>query len=407
MKNIFQKYFVVYIVVILVCLSFIGGLTVGRIEKGSEQGRVNNFLQDNKDNSYLVKNVNFQILDEIWKTIKSDYLYKDKVLDTQMFYGALRGVVDSLGDQHSMFFDPKEVKEFEDEMRGTFEGIGAELGIKNNQVVIVSPLADSPANKAGLKSGDKIMAVDGKMTASLALDEVVSMIRGPKGTKVSLLIIREGWDSPKEIEIIRDEIRIDSVRWSIKEGNIVYIEMYSFNDDTTKLFNKAINEILLKNPKGIILDLRNNPGGYFDGAVSVASEWIDEGNVVAKESFDGTKQNEYRAEGKSRLKGYPTVVLINGGSASGAEIVAGALQDYKIATLVGEKSFGKGSVQEFKNISDGSAIKLTIAKWLTPNNRDIDKEGIIPDIEVVPTEEDYKNNIDSQLQKAIEIIKSK
>jgi carboxyl-terminal processing protease len=353
---------------------------------------------------YLSQNVDFGLWQEVWDAIKENYIDRDKVLDSEIFYGSLRGLVAALGDPHSAFFDPKDTAEFSQELAGSFEGIGIEISIKKDQLVVVSPLPGTPAYNAGLMSEDKILAIDEKPTASMTLYEAVSLIRGPKGTKVKLLISRADWVEPKEFEITRDEIHIDSVRWSMKKDNIFYIEIVSFNNDTMDLFREAVGEVLRRNPKGIVLDLRGNPGGYLDEAIELASAWIEDGPIVI-ESYDN-KQEPYEAEGKARLKDYPTIVLVNSGSASSSEIVAGALQDYGKATIVGGQTFGKGSVQELKMLSNGSSIKLTIARLLTPKGRQIDQVGITPDVKVDNTQEDHDNDRDPQLDKALELINS-
>jgi len=403
MKNLFQKYLIIYLAIIIICVSFIAGLVVGQQTTwGSGQGQVVNFPAAGEKPAYLFQDVNFDLFQEVWQTVKDNYIDRDKILDSELFYGALRGIVAALGDPHSAFYDPQTTFEFSAELEGQFEGIGAEISIKNNQLMIVSPLPNTPAYQAGLETGDRILAIDDQDTSLLTLDQAVNLIRGERGTKVRLLISREGWLEPKEIEIVRDKIHFDSVRWQFRDDNIAYVEIISFNDDTVRLFNQATNDILIKNPKGIIIDLRNNPGGYLDQAIELASAWIEEGPIVL-ETYDG-QQNPYLAEGQALLKDYPTVVLVNGGSASGSEIVAGALQDYGKATIVGEQTFGKGSVQELKLLSNNSSVKLTVARWLTPEGRSIDQEGITPDLVVELTKEDYDNDRDPQLDKAIELL---
>jgi len=424
-QNKNKKYLRVYLAFLLLAVGFVLGLITGQGGFNSGSGQVKNLdlnltnqqslsnSQANKNASgsvqvpdkpaYLYKDVNFSLFKEVWDLVKNNYVDRDKILDTELFYGALRGIVASLGDPHTTLYDPEETADFSKELEGNFEGIGAEINIKKDQLVIVAPLPGTPAEKAGLKAGDAILEIDGKNTASLFVDEAVKMIRGKEGTAVELLISREGWDEPKKIKIIRAKIHFDSVSWNLRDDGIFYVEINNFNDDTMKLFEKAIREILTKKPKGLILDLRNDPGGYLDQAVSVASEWVTDGPVVLEEDKDG-KRTPLDTNAKARLKNFKAVVLINGGSASGSEIVAGALQDYGLATLVGEKTFGKGSVQELKPLSDGSSVKITIARWLTPKGRSIDKEGITPDLEVKLTADDFNNNKDPQLDRAVEIL---
>ncbi|MFA6988441.1 MAG: S41 family peptidase [Candidatus Gastranaerophilaceae bacterium] len=313
-----------------------------------------------------------------------------------MFYGAVRGMVASLGDPYTVFMDPKISEEFSNDLAGTFEGIGAEIGIKDDVLTIIAPLADMPAEKAGLLAGDKVLEIDTVSTAGIAIDEAINKIRGPKDTEVKLLIAREG------VVVKRDKIVIKSVTTE-KKDDIFIVRISSFNDDTEKLFNEAVVKIIEANPKGIILDLRNNPGGYLDTAIEVSSEWIEEGLVVI-EKYSEEKKIEHLARGRARLSGFPTVVLVNQGSASASEIVAGALQDYKFAQIVGKKTFGKGSVQTLTNLEDGSSIKITVAKWLTPLGRSINDEGIEPNEDVEFKIEDYEAGKDPQLDKALEIL---
>jgi carboxyl-terminal processing protease len=290
-------------------------------------------------------------------------------------------------------------------LAGTFEGIGAEVGMRNDITTVIAPLDDMPAAKAGLRAGDKIYAVDGKSTLGKTVDEVVKEIRGPKDTKVVLTIIR-GKEKPKDLTITRSVIIVKSVKTEMRSDGIYVIRVSNFNNDTESLFNEAVNVALLKNPKGIILDLRNNPGGYLETAVNMAGEWVEAGPIVA-EQLNNNKRNEYAADGRARLKNFPTVVLVNGGSASASEILAGALRDYKKATLVGEKTFGKGSVQTLRDLTGGAVLKVTIAHWLTPAGDFINDKGIDPNVVVNMTAEDVNNNLDPQFTKALELLKKK
>jgi carboxyl-terminal processing protease len=304
-----------------------------------------------------------------------------------------------------VFFDPEITEEFNQELEGSFEGIGAEIAIKKDRLTIVSPLEGSPAKAAGLRSGDKVYAIDGEDTAGISLDQAVNNIRGPKGSEVVLSVSRDGIEEVEDVTITRDTIKIQSVKWEMK-GDIAYINLSYFHTDTEDAFSKAVGEIVAKNPKGIILDMRGNPGGLLDAAIDVASEWVEDGVITYEKTSDG-KLHKHSATGKARLKDFNTIVLINKGSASGSEIVAGALKDHGKAQLLGETSFGKGSVQTLFSLPDGSSIKLTIAKWLTPNENMIDQEGIHPDIEIERTDEDFDNDADPQLDKALELLNSK
>ena len=350
------------------------------------------------------QDIDFNEFWNVWDLLKDKFVNKDKLTDKQMFYGAMRGLVNSLNDPYSVFMEPKLAQEFANDLAGTFEGIGAEIGMRNDIITIIAPLADMPAEKAGLKAGDKIYAIDGKSTASLSVDEAVNKIRGPKGTTVTLTILREGMQQAKDYKITREVIIVKSVRTEMRQDGIFVLKITNFNNDTLDLFKKAVQEIVTKNPKAIIFDLRNNPGGYLDTAVDVASEWIEDG-VVVTERFTKEKKNEYLARGRARLKDFLTVVLVNQGSASASEIVAGALKDYNKATIIGKKTFGKGSVQTLEDLQDGSSVKITVAEWLTPQGNNINEQGITPNIEVDLTQDDSNSNKDPQMDKAIEVIK--
>ncbi len=365
------------------------------------------------------KDLEFAQFWDLWKTLKLKY-YEDADEKT-MFYGAMRGLAESLGDPYTTFFEPKIAKEFSDSLKGEFEGIGAEIGIRSGQLQIVAPLPETPAEKAGLLAGDYILAINGTSTENMSTDQAVSLIRGPKGTKVTLKIGRLPKGSEKsseasvsstkpasnikDFDIVRDKILVKSVRVTWPKEGIVSIQISSFNQDTDKEFNQALDKILEKNIKGIILDLRNDPGGYLDRSTVVAGQWVGD-KVVVSERRKGKIIDELHGEGNGRLAGIKTVVLVNEGSASASEIVAGALQDYGLATLIGMKTFGKGSVQDYSEFGDGSAVKITIAEWLTPKGRSINKTGIQPDIQVDRTYEDYDANRDPQLDKAIWFIGS-
>jgi len=358
------------------------------------------------NNEILVHDVSFDLFWDAWDLLKKEYVDKDKLNEKEMFYGAIKGMVEATKDPYTVFMDPKLSQEFAESFSGTFEGIGAEIGIRKDIVTIVAPLPDSPAEKAGLKAGDKIYGINGESTSGFSIEEAVRKIRGPKGSEVKLMISRDGLEKAKEIKIIRDVILIKSVKTELRGDKIFVIKITGFNDDTEALFEQAVNEAVKANPKGIVLDLRNNPGGYLDTAVAVASEWVKEGIIVTEE-FSKDKKNEFKSNGKARLKDYPTVVLVNQGSASASEIVAGALQNSANIKLIGMKTFGKGTVQTIEDLKDGSSIKITVAKWLTPKGNYINEKGINPDIEVDLTEDDANKGKDPQTEKALELLGKK
>ena len=415
-KSWIKKSGALYIVIILILIALGAGFLIGYSQKkvqivteygqisegGQEYGVVSDKTAELPE--FLTKDVSFNLFWEVWNKIQNNYIDRP-IGETKLLYGALNGVVASLKDPYSIFLEPEPAKEFSNDLSGKFEGIGAEIGMRDGILTIISPLPESPAEKAGLRAKDRVTQIDGVTTENMSLNEAVLNIRGEKGTTVNLKIYREADNKFHDIPIMRDTIKIVSVTWEMKEDNIAYIKVTNFNQDTDSRFRAAANELLLKNPKGIILDLRSNPGGYLDRAVDMASYWLDAGQTVVKEEFANALENKsYSAHNETLFKGYPTVVLVNGGSASGSEIVAGALQDHGVATLVGETTFGKGSVQSLEDLSDGSALKLTIARWLTPNGRQINVTGIEPNEVVELTEEDYKEGRDPQLDKALEIL---
>ena len=404
--NKFKKIGIILIILAVLGSSYGLGFFAGRNNSNPLKNRPVAYSEDAANLSAQAEDsFDFGLYWEVWDAIKSNYVEKNTLKDKDLFYGSLEGLAQATKDPYTVFMDPKATKEFSDDLAGTFEGIGAEIGMRNEIVTVIAPLDGMPAQKAGLRAGDKIYAIDSKTAIGLTVDEAVKKIRGQKGTKVVLTIIR-GTEKPRDISITRDLIIVKSVKTEMRADGIFVIKVSSFNDDTESLFNQAVSQILLKNPKGIILDLRNNPGGYLETAVSLASEWVEAGPVVA-EQFNGNKRNEYPSNGRARLKNIPTVVLVNGGSASASEILAGALRDYKKATMVGETTFGKGSVQTIRDLSDGSSLKVTVAKWLTPAGDFINDKGIKPEIEVKMTASDIEKNLDPQFNKALEILKSK
>lgn len=421
----FKKVSVIIVILVLLTGTFGVGYLIGQDKtakllintaKGSEKpGKFNYGNVTGKDlgsPEYLSKDVDFGLFWDVWNIVHNKYV--DPVEDIKLFYGSLAGAVAALGDPYSLFLEPKITESFTEELQGKFEGIGAEIAIKKERLTIVAPLDDSPAQKAGLKAGDKVLMIDDYDTTGISLEEAVKRIRGPKGTAVTLAVMREeNGIEPLKIAVTRDEIHFKSVKYEMKAENVGYIKVSHFNEDTTRNFQFAVENILKNNPRAIILDLRNNAGGYLEKAIDMASFWVDN-NVIVIEKFGENYSNGvilidnkrfYKSTLEPKLKGLKTIVLINKGSASASEIVAGALQDYGLATLVGETSFGKGSVQELEELKNGASVKITIAKWLTPKERMIDKEGIVPDIKVEMTNEDYNNDLDPQLDKALELLR--
>lgn len=401
-SHFIKRFFVTYLIIIAFLFTFLGGTFVGYQSRQAKPETGGEVINRGQLPPYLLEDVDFNLFWDVWKIAKGKYL-KQPVVDTKLFYGALSGVISALGDPYSSFLDPEITQKFNEELSGTFEGIGAEIGIKKEQLLIIAPLPNTPAARAGLKAGDRILEINDKDTFGMSIEQAVSLIRGPQKTEVILTIFRERFEKPEKISIVRDEIHIENVTWRMID-NIAYIKIIQFNGETVQKFQLATQELMLQNPKAIILDLRGNPGGYFDAAVDIASFWIPSPEIVVSQKYQGDKKDDFRSRGQALLKSFPTIVLVNGGSASASEIVAGALQDHAKAKLIGEKTFGKGSVQDYEIMRDGSSVKITIAEWLTPKGRLINGEGIAPDIEIELTKEDYENDEDPQLQKAVELL---
>lgn len=351
------------------------------------------------------QDLDFSLFWDAWRLIEQKYSADtDK---EKMFYGAISGMVNSLDDPYTVFMDPSETKKFDEDLNGVFEGIGAEIGIKKNIITIIAPLPDSPAEKSGLKAGDKVLKIDDTITVDLPLYEAVSLIRGPKGTTVVLTIIRDNEAESREIKIVRNTIVVKSVELEFKNtdsGTIAILKISRFGEDTFSDIKIFANEILKQGAKGIVLDLRNNPGGLLDSAVDTAGIFLPKNKIVTMEKFSNDSKKDYLTDGNNELGGFPAVVLANEGSASAAEILAGALKDNRQIKIVGKKTFGKGSVQEVEPLKDNSTLKITIAEWLTPSGKNINKEGIAPDVEVELSTQDFEEGKDPQLDEAIKIL---
>ncbi len=360
--------------------------------------------------AYLSRDVDFGLFWKVWDHVRRTHL-DSSIPETKLFYGALEGMVAALGDPYSVFMDPDTANQFAEELEGSFEGIGAEIGIRDNKLVVIAPLPGTPAERAGLKPGDHIVAIDKSDTTGMAVDYAVGLIRGPKNTKVTLHVLSKGESEPREVSIGRDRIIIQVVRGEMKllpdsTDRVAYIRVVHFSSDTDQRFRAVWAELAAKGPRGIIIDLRNNPGGFLDQAIDLTSHWVGEGGVVVQEQFTPPDMRRHLSTGQGELNSFPTVVLVNEGSASASEIMAGALQDAGIATVVGEQTFGKGTVQDLEEFADGSAVKLTVAKWFTPKGRSIDKNGIAPDITVERSREDIEADRDPQLDRALELLRS-
>ena len=361
--------------------------------------------------------LDFSFFWKVWDSLTAKYFDKEKIDQRAMMYGAISGMVSALGDPYTVFLPPGDNKVMNEDLSGSFEGIGIQIGFKGSQLAVIAPLPDSPAQKAGLKAGDFIVGIKDEVnnvdrgTAGISLPEAVKLIRGKAGTKVALILTREGLTEPFTVEIERAKLEVPSVLLSFvgKDKTIAHLQLLKFGGDTSAQWEEKVSEILNnKDTKGVILDLRNNPGGYLEGAVETAGEFLPVGTLaVIEQGADGVKK-EYKTQRTGRLVKIPLVVLVNGGSASAAEILTGALKDNQRAKIVGEKTFGKGSIQEPMDFENGSGLHITIAKWLTPagvwvnDKGPASQGGLDPDVKIVL---DDKTKDDTQLQAALSIFK--
>ncbi len=402
---------------LIVVIIFAAGFFIGNM--GSHYAQNSNTKIDIKtfwkvwdilDQEFVTTQHKDKLGNEISTTTPTEFDNLSK--EERRLYGAIKGMVESEQDPYTTFFTPQEAKSFETEIKGSFEGIGMEVGKKDGVITVIAPLTGSPSEKAGLKTGDRIIKINGQTTVDMTVDEAVKIIRGPKGTEVVLQVYREGVDKPLDFKIMRDTIQLPTLdKVYDKKTGIYTVKIYSFSEQVSTLFKQAMTEFISTNSDKLIIDLRGNPGGYLESAVDISSYFVSQGKVVVSQDYGEKKPVE-----NLRSTGYPllankkvkVVVLIDGGSASASEIVAGALQDYKLATLIGEKSFGKGSVQEYIKITSKTGLKVTIARWLTPNGNSISVSGLTPDI-LVPkatstTITQIKNRTDNQYLKAVEFL---
>lgn len=381
--------FMANIAIALLIFGFGWYVGAGRVSFGN--------LHTNELNKNLSGSLDYSSVNDIYSSLRQKY---DGQLDeAKLVEGLKSGLVKAAGDPYTEYMPPEDAKEFSGDLEGKFEGIGAELGKdKDNNIIIISPISGYPAEKAGLMPKDIIAEVNGESTYDLSISEVVDKIRGEKGTEVSIKVVRKG--AVKEFKITREEINIPSVKQEIKDG-VGIITISRFGSDTAGLVDKAADEFVNAKVKGIVLDLRGNPGGLLDSAVKVSGLWLDNGSTILTERRDGKIIETFEAHGTPKLGNIKTVVLVNEGSASASEIVSGALRDNKKATLLGQKTYGKGSVQEPMELDDGGILKITIARWYTPAGKNIDKEGIEPDTKVDITSEDIVSGRDPQLDAAL------
>ncbi len=395
------------IIISLICISGVFGL--GLYFGYSHRPEIEKvFSVINKD-TQVETGADFSPFWKAWNILNDKSIHNADVTDQERVWGAISGLASSLGDPYTMFFPPKENKSFTEEIQGSFEGIGAEIGIKDKILTVIAPLKDTPAWNAGLKAGDKILKIDQTLTNDMTIEDAIDLIHGPKGSEVVMTILRDGESKTREIKIIRDKIQIPTLDSELREDGIFIISLYSFSENSDRLFKDAIISFINSKSNKLILDLRGNPGGYLGSAVNIGSWFIDEGKtILIEDSGQGSKQKIYRSHGPRLFtKDLSFVVLVDGGSASASEILAGALREHGIAKLVGETTYGKGSVQELVKITEDTSLKVTVANWLTPNGISISLKGITPDVEVPFTVQDFEKGKDPQMDKAIEILSIK
>lgn len=401
-KNFITKRYAFSILVFV--LLFSSGFFLGKNSSSLKSASITDVILNS--NNGAANSADLTLFWKAWRIIDQKSPGAKDVSNNDRIYGAIKGLAASLGDPYTVFFTPSEQKSFQEELKGSFSGVGMEIGIKDDILTVISPMKGTPAYKAGILAGDKIISIDGATTQGLSVDEAVKRIRGPINTVVKVEIFREGSKKTEVKELTRATIVIENIEYGMRKDGVYVIKLFSFNDDSDVKFQKAITEFANGKSDKLIIDLRNNPGGYLNSSVNIASWFIKEGSVIVREDY-GTKQDPdvYVSKGYDLLKNkkFKTVVLINKGSASASEILTGALKEYKVATVIGETSFGKGSVQEIVPVNDETSIKITVANWLTPNGVWISKQGITPDIVIKNT----NLKIDAQFNKALEIVKKK
>lgn len=399
------------LVIALVLFSFGGGYFVA--SNGYKIGVKNQKVTISRELPADRQNVDFSLFWRTWDTLDATYYDKSKLDPAAMVYGAIKGLVSAAGDPYTVFLPPSENKVVQEDLQGSFSGVGIQIGFRGARLAVVAPLPDTPAEKAGVKAGDYIVGIKDEKkgidesTSGITLPEAVEAIRGPEGSTVTLVLLRDGVNDPISLDIVRKSINVPSVITTFVGDNqdIARIQVLKFSADTKDEWDKAAAEILSKNSvKGIILDLRNNPGGYLQEAVDLASDFLKSGTTVVTEEDGNGQKTDFKVQTLGRFLNMPVVVLVNKGSASASEILAGALRDQKKSLLIGETSFGKGTIQETRTLDGGAGLHVTIAKWLTPSGYWVNEKGLKPDVEV---QDNPDTTQDEQLVEAINKILGK
>ncbi len=392
---------------ILIGLLFLCGVFLIGVYIGFENRPASQRIVDvvNKESSVVPGDItDFEPFWKAWQLVKEKYPGAEKTTNQEHLYGAIKGLLASFGDPYTTFFTPEESKAFESQIAGEFGGVGMEMGQKDGVLTVIAPLKDTPASRAGIMAGDKIVKINDKLSADMSVDSAVSLIRGEPGTKVTITIVREGLSQPKAIELVRAKISIPTIDTEKRPDKKVFIiKLYSFSAQSPTLFQNALKEFADTGYTNLVLDLRNNPGGYLEAAVSMAGWFLPAGDVVVKEVGKSDKDvTVHKSAGPGIFKDkVKMVILVNKGSASASEILAGALSEHGVATLIGGQTFGKGSVQELMKLTSDTSIKITIAKWYTPNGVSISDSGLTPKVKLEPNKDEAK---DTQLEQAVDYV---
>lgn len=377
---------------------YIGSKNISEVEKV--------YGVENTDIPENIIDANFSEFWRAWNLINESHPRGKEVSSQEKVWGAIKGLTESLDDPYTHFFTPKEAEDLNIDLTGEFFGVGMEVGIRDGFLVVISPLKDSPAEIAGVEAGDVILKIDEKISAKLTVDQAVDLIRGDRGTAVKFTIAREGEEAPLEISVIRDLIKIPTVESELRKDGVFVLSLFDFSQNSEKDFEKALDEFVKSKSKKLVIDLRGNPGGYLGSAINITSWFLEEGKPIVIEKTSKDEDIYTHRSNANRVTGdFKVIVLVDGGSASASEIMAGALQEHKVAKLVGTQTFGKGSVQELVHFKDKTELKITVAEWLTPNGLSISENGLTPDVVVEFDEEAYKKDkTDNQLEEAVRLL---
>jgi carboxyl-terminal processing protease len=391
----------IFVLLVLVAVFFVG------VRYGEYRVRPSDYVTDvYNTNATTTEAVDFEPFWKAWNTINERYAEAGTTTTAQeKVWGAIEGLANSLGDPYTVFLPPEETEIFEEMISGTFSGVGMEIGEREGILAVIAPLKGTPADRAGIRAGDLIIEIDGASTADLSVDEAVGRIRGKAGTTVSLLLVREGDEEPHTLTLTREEIIVPTLAAELRGDGVFTISLYNFDAHVTEDFDRAMRQFSTSGSDKLIIDLRGNPGGFLDAAVTIAGYFLSSGDVVVRESFENGDERTHRSRGHGFVtRPFATLILVDRGSASASEILAGALREHGVAKLVGEQTFGKGSVQELVRITSDTSLKLTVAQWLTPEGVSISEAGLMPDYAVERTAEDFAEGRDPQLERAVELL---